>query len=96
MDFYNQKWVMWFAPKSYTNFAITLGSRCFYSVPKVRVSDSWRKHEDCHKAQFKRCWYIGFPFVYCFGYIWNRLKRQSHLNAYRNIPFEIEARKAEL
>lgn len=96
-DFYRQKWVLWFAPGNHHgHFAITLFAWCFYSCDPDQVTTRWRQHEDWHKVQFRRVWYVGYPFIYCWYYLVNRIRhRMSHYDAYYNNPLEVEARRAE-
>jgi len=84
VDKYNQKWVACVG-------AITLGQTAYYSVPEDAVTDSWRKHEDCHKLQFKRYGVVGFLYRYVSSYLSYRLKGYSHWDAYTMIPLEREA-----
>ena len=84
MDFYNQKWTLWFTKTS--TWAITICNCTFYSEDIKNVSITWRKHEDYHKKQWKKYWYVGFLFLYVFEFI---------LHGYKNNRFEIEARNAE-
>lgn len=84
-DKYNQKWVMIFASKGSTNWAITIGQTTYYSVPKLEVGEKWRKHEDFHKQQWKdHSW--KFPFLY----FWELIRQ-----GYKNNKFEIAARNHE-
>ena len=85
MDFYNQRWTLCFAQNNATTWAITIGWCTFYSTPKKQVTVMWQKHEDCHKRQWKKYWYIGFLVAYTY----------EHLkHGYENNKFEIEADKA--
>ncbi|BCS53298.1 hypothetical protein [Geobacter sp. SVR] len=86
MDIYNSKFALLFKPKGTERWAITLGPTTLYSVPQEQVSVSWRKHEECHKRQWKRLWYIGFLVLY----LWYHFTK-----GYQKNPFEIEARKEE-
>jgi hypothetical protein len=86
MDFYNSRFALLFMRKGHKSWAITLGPVTFYSVPEYQVSTIWRKHEDCHKRQWRRYWYIGFAVLYLYY-----MARYG----YQNNPFEIEALKAE-
>ena len=88
MDKYNCKWPMRFAQKGAVNNAVTLGQTTFYSESKEYVDQhpSWRRHEECHKRQWRRGWYVGFLFLY----LWYQLRY-----GYERNPYEVEARKAE-
>lgn len=94
MDKYHQAWVRAFAPKSSAGFAITLGNVTYYSVGPEAVPDYWRAHEDCHKRQWRRLWYVGFPFVYAWQYLAGRARGLGHWDAYAQMPLEIEAQYA--
>ena len=81
-DRYNQRWVSKLFGKGLP-WAITLGSSCFYSVPKQAVSSSWRRHEEEHKAQWSR---LGWRFLPIYLYYHIRY-------GYDKNPLEIEARE---
>jgi len=83
MDFYNQKWVssLWGRP----SWAVTIGGCTFYSVSEIEVDSKWRRHEDEHKRQWRRGWYIGFLVKYLYYNM--RL-------GYWNNPYEVAAREA--
>ncbi|QHT69605.1 hypothetical protein GXP67_24630 [Rhodocytophaga rosea] len=49
------------------------------------------RHEKIHIRQQVELLVIPFYFFYLINYLWNRLRGQSHLNAYLNICFEREA-----
>jgi ferric-dicitrate binding protein FerR (iron transport regulator) len=85
MDFYRQRWVLGFAQKQASQWAITLGSCTFYSTPQEAVTPAWRAHEECHKQQWRRHWYLGFAL----RYLWELATK-----GYNNISYEIEARAA--
>ena len=92
-DFYHHKWVMWFAPKQFTNMAITLGPFTFYSVYKSQVSYDWERHEDDHKLQYLRLLYIGYPIVFLFDVVKAKfLYKKTWFEAYRMSRFERWAR----
>lgn len=95
MDRYNQKWVLWFAEPGALRWAITLGSTTFYSCPAASVKPSWARHEDKHKEQWKRYWYIGFPFLYAYYMLVGIAKGKSFWKAYEDNPLEVEATNAE-
>jgi len=79
MDFYNQRWVRFI----FRHDGVTIGPFVFYAVPKSSVSRAFACHENCHKIQWRRYWYIGFPFVYLY---------ENIRHGYRNNKFEVEAR----
>lgn len=86
MNVYNSKWVMWFKQGDSLNWAITLGQITFFSESKDKVGPSWHRHEDCHKKQWRKYWYIGFAIMYLYY-----LARYG----YKNNLFEVEARGCE-
>lgn len=67
-------------------FAITIGQTTYYSCKELEVCVAWRRHEDCHKAQFKRYGVVSYLLRY-----WCQLLRYGYWNS----PFEKEARAAE-
>jgi hypothetical protein len=86
MDVYNSRFALLFAPKGKTRWAITMPWGTHYSVPENEVSPAWRRHEDQHKKQWRRYWYVDFAVLYLYyqvryGYTANLL--------------EVEARAAE-
>lgn len=83
MDKYNQRWVaILFRQPLY---AITILNTTYYSCSELRVDRSWRKHEDCHKEQWRRDG-IMFPIRYA----WNHIRY-----GYDRNPYEIEALEKE-
>ena len=95
MDYFKSRLPLWFAPRGMTHWAVTLGQRTWYSVPRDQVTPRWMAHEDCHKRQYARAGVLRFLARYLGEYLRNRLRGQPHLQAYRNIRYEIEARAAE-
>ena len=89
MDIYNSKIPLIFGPHPW---AITIGQRTWYSVPESEVDESWRKHEDCHKAQWKREGAARFAALYFWDYLRGRAKGLNHMDAYLAIRYEVEAR----
>jgi hypothetical protein len=86
-DRYNQNWVLWFRPdRSWTSNAITIGQTAYYSLPENLVDAAWRRHEDCHKEQWKR----EGALLFILKYFWYSIRYGYQMN-----PFEIAARKAE-
>lgn len=75
--------------------AITLYPFVFTRLSKEQVSDRLRRHEEEHLKQAREAWVIGFYVMYFVYYLKNRAMGQPHYQAYLNIPYEIEARKAE-
>jgi hypothetical protein len=70
--------------------AITIG-------PVVSVRACWAqdehlaRHEAVHVEQWRRHGVVGFLVRYIGPYLRWRLRRHGHWDAYRHIPFEIEA-----
>jgi hypothetical protein len=88
-DKYNQRWALWFRPdRRQTTNAITFGQVTYYSEPETKViaDAKWRRHENCHKLQWKRDGVVKFAFIY----LWYTLRF-----GYLNNPYEIEAREKE-
>jgi hypothetical protein len=88
MDKYNH----WFArfmkrmnkvPESYS-FGITICQTTYYSCGIESVSERLRKHEQCHKDQWKEQGFVKFLVTY----LWYQVKV-----GYINNPYEQEARK---
>ena len=52
-------------------------------------------HEIAHCRQYREHGTWRFRALYLMTYFWNRLRRMSRMEAYLNIPFEIEARAVE-
>lgn len=84
-DKYNQKWVLALAQNGHSKWAITIDQTTYYSVTEEQVSSTWRRHEECHKRQWKR---DGWKFAL------NYLRYQAKYG-YTNNPYEVEARLAE-
>ena len=84
MDVYNSKFALWFKQGDAKDWAITLGPITFYSVPFIKVDKKWRSHEDFHKLQWKKYWYVGFAILY----LWELL-----IHGYKNNKFELEAQE---
>jgi len=49
------------------------------------------KHENIHLRQQAECLIIFFYIIYFINYLINRFKKNSHIEAYKNILFEKEA-----
>ncbi len=54
-----------------------------------------RKHELTHVVQAEREGVCKFYLKYIGYYLWGLVRYMSHKKAYRNIPYEVEARAAE-
>lgn len=88
-EFYNFKILLWF------NFAgLTILPFIFWAYSKENVPAYLRRHEMKHVEQQRRLG-LKFYFLYVGEYVFNLFKFRSHEEAYLNISFEIEARKAE-
>lgn len=74
--------------------AIVLFKTVLFREKKENVSKRLIRHERKHIEQQER---LGLKFYYLYlkEYLSNRKKGMKHFEAYRNISFEIEARKAE-
>jgi len=90
----NEHYSHWL-PKLLNVTGITIMNHIFYAIPKKDVSDKIRKHEAQHVNQYKEDGVIFFFLRYFYEYFKNRLKGQSRFEAYQNISYEVEARKAE-
>lgn len=90
MDKYNHRlgklFLKLFGAKTEASYAITIGQTTYYSCPKDETSLRWRKHEDCHKMQWKQEGRLKF----LFRYLWQWITK-----GYSRIDYEVEARKAE-
>ena len=84
---YNSKIALLFAPRGEKKWAVVLGQIAFYSIPENEVTITWRRHEECHKMQWKREGYIKFLITYIY----------FHFKfGYENNPYELEAIKNEI
>ena len=95
MDIYNSKMAKLMAPRGEKLWAVTLGQRTFYSVPKSLVTAAWRRHEDMHKVQWHRDGVAKFMWAYAADYLRGRMDGLGHRQAYLAIRYEVEARRAE-
>lgn len=84
----------WF-PKLINARGVTIYNHIFYSLPEELVYTRLRRHEMEHVKQYKRDGFFRFLLRYFYEYFINRFKGMSHYEAYLNISYEIEARKAE-
>ena len=62
---------------------------------KGRLSSRIINHESIHTAQYEELWYIGFLPLYIFFWVKNLFKFGFNHQAYKNIPFELEANDNE-
>lgn len=89
-EHYNQTWVNLLGA-----CAVTFGNHIFYDIDKPYVRQTIRKHEMKHVEQYSKYGVVGFLMIYLMWYVIGRLKGKDHWGAYKDIPFEIEARAAE-
>lgn len=75
--------------------AVTLGYHIFYKMAEEEVSNTLRRHEAKHVEQYKDYGIFCFLVLYFYWYLLGRLQNKTHYKAYYDIPFEVEARKAE-
>jgi hypothetical protein len=75
--------------------AVTIKNTIYYKRSKLQVWDSLRKHEMKHVEQYKKYGLLGFLVIYLTWYLIGRFQGKDDLQAYLDIPFEVEARKAE-
>ena len=85
---------------------ITIGKRIYIFPENFWISENNKRrldeelaiHEIAHVLQYRREGFIGFLWLY-FGFYWKNLRVKkswdlySRADAYRQIPFEIEARQ---
>ena len=83
-------------PKLLKVSAIVLFKKIYYAMPKEKVSDRLRRHEEEHVRQQEKEGAIRFKLKYFAEYIKNLIKYRNHNQAYLNISYESEARKAEV
>lgn len=74
-----------FGAKTETSYAVTIGQTTYYSCSKDETNLRWRKHEDCHKMQWKR----DGRWTFFWTYLWQQLMGRQN-------KYEAEARAAEL
>lgn len=69
--------------------AIVLGRHCF--VKDDTASPRLLRHELVHQEQICRHGVMRFYFIYVWEYLRNLRRYRNHDEAYRQIPFEVEA-----
>ena len=67
-----------------------------FQASKENVSDRLIRHELCHAQQMRRYGIFKFYVLYIAYYFAGLIKYKNHWDAYRSIPFEIEAEEAEI
>lgn len=82
-------------PKLLKANAVTIGKHIFYARSPQLVSDRLRRHEFAHVKQYKKYTIPGFLIIYFYEYLKGRISGLTHLKAYKNIPFEKDAREYE-
>ena len=65
----------------------------FFVFCRGKLSESTRTHETIHYQQWLELFFIGFAILYPAFWIRNLFKGMNTIDAYFNIPFEIEAYK---
>jgi hypothetical protein len=73
--------------------AITLGRRIY--IAEGQLTDALLRHELVHVRQAGELGFLRFLWRYLVEYVRNRRRGMTHDDAYRAIPFEIEAFAAE-
>lgn len=88
-DVYNSRLakILAYLHKEKNGMAFVIGQTAYYSVPKERVSERWRNHEDRHKEQYKELGIFKFLVMYWY---------YSLKYGYHNNPFEVDARNHEV
>jgi hypothetical protein len=78
-------------------WAVTLGQTTWWTVSKAEVdaAPAWRRHEDCHKAQFARDGWSRFLRRYVWEWIAGVFRYHNFTDAYLQISYELEAQEAE-
>tara|TARA_Y100000034_G_C6873755_1_gene399265 strand:- start:207 stop:590 length:384 start_codon:yes stop_codon:yes gene_type:complete len=66
-------------------------SLVFFVFCRGELSEQTRVHETIHFQQWLELLVIGFGVLYPSFWIWNLLKGMSPSDAYKKIPFEMEA-----
>ena len=79
-------------PKLIGARAITIYPYVFYADEKI--SSIIYIHEMVHVKQIEQDGFFKFYTLYLFYYLKNRYNSMTHKQAYLNVPYEIEARKA--
>lgn len=82
-------------PKLLKVNAIVINKTIYFAMSKEEVSARLLKHEQEHVKQQNKEGFTAFLFNYLLEYTTNRLDGMRHHEAYYNISYEVEARKAE-
>ncbi len=81
-------------PKMFKLWGISLYPYILYADSPKDIPLRILRHETCHWTQQRKDG-LRFYIKYLFFYFKNYLKYKNHNDAYLNIPYEIEARRAE-
>jgi hypothetical protein len=73
-------------------YAIILGP---FIICRGRMDERTRIHEMIHYKQYVELGFIGFPILYLFYWLMNLAKGLRGFQAYKMIPFELEAYENE-
>lgn len=68
--------------------AISLG---IFVFSRGEIDERTRRHETIHYLQWKELWFLGFMILYPLLWLREVLRGSNGADAYRAIPFEIEA-----
>ena len=82
-------------PKLLNVNAIVLFQTIYYAMPKEKVSDRLKRHEEKHVEQQKEEGSIIFKIKYAYEFLVNYMRYREYWKAYRNISYEVGARQAE-
>jgi hypothetical protein len=74
--------------------AITLLGTAYFRDSKSEVDNRLYTHEKKHARQQEE-YGLMFYIIYLYEYFKRLIKTHSHSEAYLNIPYEVEARRAE-
>jgi hypothetical protein len=75
--------------------AVIIFNRIYFANNVGEVPEKLFAHEHAHVKQIDRLGVFTFYYLYFKEYVKGRLIGKKHWEAYNNISFEIEARKAE-
>ena len=82
-------------PKLLNVNAIVLFQTIYYAMPKEKVSNRLRRHEEKHVKQQEEEGFFWFLINYISEFLINYVRYFSFREAYLNISYEVEARRAE-
>src|SRR5690349_14419361 len=88
--FYGHKWLRWFGVEAITVFTWVFVASSYEDTPMTLV-----RHELEHIKQARTHGVLIFPLMYAWEHVKGLWKTKSWHLAYRNNPYEVEARKAE-